>query len=345
MKNKYNPHLVLGARVVFGKNGSNLGADFEKKVPHLLELIAELKVTTVRVPLNWACNQPGPNKISWEPTADKIISLLHQKNIEIVGNLSSVPRWASELEKKDCDLFRKKGVANLMNVVQPKKTALPEYSHYLTQALDHYGKYIKYYEFWNEPDGMGWPIIKRNEQGTPIDIIYGGNPELYTAYLKATYEVIKNKNPDFQLAGGSLESHTSFLEDMYKFNGAAYFDALSIHPYGNGSALNYKWIDEIRNTMVQHGDEHKPLWLTEYGWNIDQLTEKQHGEFVQECLTYLQKTPFITIAHIHTLNDWRIEETNPDSVAKMGLVDYSLKKRPAFFTFQQCVKEIKDKND
>ena len=95
------------------------------------------------------------------------------------------------------------------------------------------------------------------------------------------------------------------------------WDAITFHPYANfdrdgkidpvnlasddpGTDLRTKEIDKIRAGMVAKGDGHKPIWITEYGW--DRLPEEQAKHF-NALINWLSTRPWVTVAHIHMLHD------------------------------------------
>src|SRR5690606_2231176 len=67
-----------------------------------------------------------------------------------------------------------------------------------------------------------------------------------------------------------------YLEEIYKAGGKDYFDALAIHTYGFAEPfdqapafdiLNFRRVELLREVMVTHDDEDKPVFITETGWN------------------------------------------------------------------------------
>ena len=57
----------------------------------------------------------------------------------------------------------------------------------MSAMAGHYGKApynTHYWEFWNEPDGMGMPSVVRDAHGAPSEIRYGGDPKLYADLLR-----------------------------------------------------------------------------------------------------------------------------------------------------------------
>jgi hypothetical protein len=67
-----------------------------------------------------------------------------------------------------------------------------------------------------------------------------------------------------------------YLQKLYDAGFAGYYDILSVHSYGLGfppedpiapDALNFQRTELVRAIMVENGDAHKTIMITESGWN------------------------------------------------------------------------------
>ena len=146
-----------------------------------------------------------------------------------------------------------------------------------------YRNRIKVYQIWNEPNIYPeWGL-------NPI------NATDYVALLREAYTRIKAVDPDAIVVMGALAatieldrvrtegvspgglSDVLFLQQVYDAGGGAYFDVLAMQGYGLFSGpydrrmqprvLNFSRPQYIRDVMVRNGDSHKPIWLSEMGWN------------------------------------------------------------------------------
>jgi hypothetical protein len=134
---------------------------------------------------------------------------------------------------------------------------------------------IKYWEVWNEPDGGD----------TAIDGLR------FTKLVDESNNAIKAVNPNAQVILGGVGSAWNtggygYIESLYAIftNNPPYtrpFDKMAIHPYydynheyaptgyfyddlnGVGPTIFNKFINII-------GDDNKPIWITELGWNANQ---------------------------------------------------------------------------
>ncbi len=85
------------------------------------------------------------------------------------------------------------------------------------------------------------------------------------------------------------------------------FDALGIHPYQGPAAeppeappaehpYRITNVERVREVMVAHGDGHKPVWFTEFGWTtgtgegwsagVDEATQ---ADYLRRAITMVQQ--------------------------------------------------------
>lgn len=324
-------NLLYGVNVVWGMSGSSWGADFRFRVPTLISYMKAGGVTCTRLGISWADVESKRGVRDWAYT-DKFVDLMVKNGFEIICCFCTTPEWASEVSEEEKAVFHRRGLSNLIGVMAPKEKYYDELENFAEETAKRYKGKIKFYEFWNEPDGMGMPFIELDEQGKPKDIRFGGDPKVYTELLKHVYKGLKRGNPECVVSVGGLESKTSFLKGIYENGGKSYFDAVAIHPY-SGEGINTEWIDEIRKLMVKMGDGEKPIWITEWGWATEDR-EKQ-AELLKKSFEEIKKRPYIKIATFHTLNDWRTNEVDPNSLIPMGLLTYDLRPKLAYWEFKR----------
>jgi hypothetical protein len=117
---------------------------------------------------------------------------------------------------------------------------------------------IRYWEVWNEPNWEGFWKPKPD----PVD---------YTNLLKASYAACKRANPDCTVIGVATSGiPMDFIEGVLKAGGAAYMDALSVHPYRYPASPEahdlVADLTKLRELMDRYGAQDLPIWITEIGW-------------------------------------------------------------------------------
>ncbi|MGV0715494.1 cellulase family glycosylhydrolase [Mycolicibacterium sp. XJ662] len=285
---------------------------------HLDEMQA-LGVNTVRVVLPWRGNEPfrpgtfppGVEEAAWA-RSDYIINAAADRDMAIVAVLAHGPDWAGVDPNTDW---------SLIGFEEPPHPDL--FGEYAGRVATRYGEKIAAYEIWNEPNYVrAWaPTI---------------DPAAYTEMLQAAYTAIKDANGDdpndpLVVAGvlGAVFSSpltldpVTFVETMYASGAKGYFDALSFHPYHytlkfSEGVKNDFWrapleqVIEIRQLMLDNGDEALKIWATEYGlptFGDNGVTEEHQAAFIEDFLNAWKDlkdadgTSYTGPSFIYTLRD------------------------------------------
>ena len=144
------------------------------------------------------------------------------------------------------------------------------FAYYVYQTVIHYGKYVKFYEIWNEPDvdiwGNGYldpgePNNHWENTPDPCEFPFHAPIYHYIRMLRIAYDVIKTVEPDAYVALGGV-GYPSFVDLVcrlsdnptdgsinadYPLTGGAYFDCLSYHSYPHFDNSMRFWDDNIQN--------------------------------------------------------------------------------------------------
>jgi hypothetical protein len=253
----------------------------------------DLGITTVRLPYEWKVIEPKPNEYDWTLN-DRLLRRLHAEGFELVLEVITVPVWAAG-NPEECASWD--FLCYPDNKYEQHMTRLAELS------VQRY-PFVRYYEFWNEPDY--WPNFG------------SGKIERYGFWLKAFYDGVKKTDPSVLVACTSL-SGPEYTHWLYSHAGYNWtyrpFDAVAYHPYTGekpqpGESLdNYNLIrkaelERLRQIMVENGDGNKPIWITEIGW---EATPEQQSVAMQRTFDYLAGLEYVTFVHLHMLHDWESE--------------------------------------
>ncbi len=233
----------------------------EEKIWRSLELVRELGATTIVQFFPWAYIETKDDQFSWT-RADMIIRFAELQGLRIIARLGLVPTWLN---------VEKTSTLNYLT-----EYSFGEFAEYAAAFAGRYAGSVDHLIIWNEPNlSFEWGY-------QPVD------PARYVRLLQVSYPQIKQANPEAVVLAGALaptlESRGSgaglneldFLRDMYVLGASEYFDALAIHSYGfreppeqtpAPDRLNFRRAELLREIMVDHGDGHKPAYITESGWN------------------------------------------------------------------------------
>jgi hypothetical protein len=152
------------------------------------------------------------------------------------------------------------------------------YAVYVYKTVKTYGKWVKFWEIWNEPDyattfktemAPGLPGAWWNTNPDPCEYALHAPIQHYIRMLRISYEVIKSIDPNAYVALGGI-GFPSFLDILlrqsdnpnggsktpqYPLNGGAYFDVVSYHVYPHIDNSVREWSDKINGFQhFRHSD-------------------------------------------------------------------------------------------
>ena len=158
------------------------------------------------------------------------------------------------------------------------------YKNFCTAVAAHFNGRVDAYEVWNE-----WNYGVGNSSSSAAQ---------YTEVLKIAYPAIKAADSNAVVIGGvTVGADKNFVQYMMQNNAKNYMDAVSIHPYSQGTAPEaantIASCESIYDMVASYGKE-MPLWLTEIGWPTAQhlygSTETEQMQYTTRMLALALKS-------------------------------------------------------
>ena len=191
---------------------------------------------------------------------DNIVALAERYDLNILARLDNPPAWT-------------RGDPEAGDHAPPDDLA--DFVSYVRAVAERYRGRIRHWQLWNEPN------IYPEWGNRDVD------PEAYTALLCRGHAALKAVDPanvvvsaalapTVAMGGRDLNDYV-YLQRMYAAGAGDCFDVMAAQGYGFNSgptdrrmrptSLNFAHNLYIRDLMVAHGDEAKPIWLSEVAWN------------------------------------------------------------------------------
>jgi len=236
----------------------------------------------VKLMMAWKDVEITPGTYAWDGW-DDVIEAYHANGIKVMLTIAYAPRWA---RPPDDD----KGLEGL-----PAEPAT--YAAFVTQVANRYRGKVQAIEVWH--DQNLWYAV--GGQGRI-------NVASYVQLLRAAYQALKAVDPGILVISGGLTAagdvdgyavdDIAYLNQMYASGARDHFDAVGSHPGGyNCPALadwrtfedptatfrapvenrHHAWcflgsMEGLRNVMIAHGDSHKGIAPTAFGWAVSDDT-------------------------------------------------------------------------
>ena len=232
----------------------------EWKIKRSLEMVREMGALWVVEYFPWAYYEPAPGRFDWAH-ADMVVDHARTQGLTIIARLGYVPEWA-----------RPQGT----NFLYLDETRYADLAQYVGEFVAYFRGRVDYVIIWNEPN-------LRHEWGNR-DV----DPAGYVDMLRECYIQAKAANPEVIILAGALAPTLTpegspdamddliYLRRMYEAGAGEWFDVLAVHAYGwsfpanepaDPAVVNFRRAELEREIMVEFGDEEKPIFITEGGWN------------------------------------------------------------------------------
>jgi polysaccharide biosynthesis protein PslG len=230
------------------------------KIQRSLQMVREMGAPWIVEFFPWAYYAASDGNFAWSHP-DLIISHAEAQGLRVVARLGLTPGWGrppdTSLNYLDADGYE-------------------HFAAYAAAFAERYRDQVAYIIVGNEPNlSFEWGYRVTTAQD-------------YVELLQVVYPAVKAANPEMGVLAGALAptleppgspwglNDLIYLDNMYEAGAAAYFDALAVHTYGftfppeaepGPDLLNFRRVELLREIMVAHGDAHKPILITETGWN------------------------------------------------------------------------------
>ena len=231
-----------------------------------VQLVREMGASTIVEFFPWPYYEKSPGQFDWEHS-DRIITHARRQGLTVIARLGLAPDWARPSPDEI-------GRESTMSELQPEHYA--DFANFVGKFVERYQGQVEYIIIWNEPNlSLEWGYQQ---------VV----PEQYAELVRLSAIEARAANPDIIILAGALAptlepegspfgmNEFDFLERFYAAGAAPYFDALAVHTYGLSfppqedpapDVLNFRRAELVRNVMLEYGDEDKPVYITETGWN------------------------------------------------------------------------------
>lgn len=232
----------------------------------------------VRITIRWSAINPSPGE--WQlAELDRDVAAARAHGLEVLAILSHTPEWAGggphgTVPPADLELWRE-----------------------LVERVAHrYRGRIAAYEIWNEPDvsdlgfGIGWQ--------RDLDV-----PPRYVDLLHAAATIVRAEAPGTLIVAPALSSASTArtaelwrqIETTVFADGAAVddVDVVSVHQNVLDADAPGEWLVRLLSRKLYPLSAeapalaNKPLWITELGWQSEEVGEARQRQYLEQALTHM----------------------------------------------------------
>jgi len=273
-----------------------------------LTKLNEAQFTWQKSLFQWRFIEPEKGVFDWTE-ADRVVKASNDAGVKIIARLDYQPSWARSEEAHNGPPDNYEDFADFVYaLVDRYKPGSP------------YGT-VAAVELWNEPN------LAREWGNYPISAASAAE---YVQLLCAGHKAAKRASPQVVTITAGLSptgvidpqavDDTVYLQWMYDAGASACYDVLGAHgagykappsispeelasdrTWGGHSSFGFRRVEQLRDIMVQNGDEAKQVWLLEFGWTSDTV----HSAYAWHRVTEQQKADYIVDAFRWANENWR----------------------------------------
>jgi hypothetical protein len=280
----------------------------EYDLSRIYDGIKRSNIDYVRIPISWNSIQPSRNILTTDSwiSSDAAINKALEQNLQPMLVISPpFPSWTSSTSPQDIVPF----IAALVTRYKPGGSGISSWNT---------GRGILEYQIWNEQNTVeNWPTSvsalryvnllkvvypKIKEIQPSATVIFGGLQACNTAFPKSS----KSRNPI------NVDAVT-YLKDCYARGIKGFFDVMAYHPLSVGTrqiprpaAPNARLIaeaDRLRAVMVLYGEEAKPIYWTQVGYDTAIVTPLQQQNYLDTFRWFSQTRSWLTGLGIYSYRD------------------------------------------
>jgi hypothetical protein len=252
----------------------------------------------------------GKGIFDWRE-ADRVVSASTAAGIKVLARLDFPPSWA-------CPSWDNRG-----NECAPDRPE--DYADFVRAFTTRYGTgspigRVYAIEVWNEPN------LAREWGNKPISQQQAAD---YVRLLQLAYQAAKSVDPQMTIVTAGLtptgtqnddaRDDVVYLQWLYDAGVAQWFDVLGAHgagykappemspddvgadpSYGGHPSFSFRRVEQLREVMVNNGDDAKQVWLLEFGWTSDEV----HPAYAWHRVTEDQKAQYIVGAFKWARDKW-----------------------------------------
>jgi len=217
----------------------------------------------------WSYLEPHPGVYDFS-LLDKYVQVAQDHDVDLVMTLDGTPTWASARPLEvPMHLGGVRGAAGL--AAEPQ--SLSSWNDFVRTVATRYKGKIHYYEIWNEP--MSQPF-------------FTGSPQTMVGIVKSASAVLKQVDPSIKVLSPPVsgdDKGLSWLESFLRAGGGQYVDIYGFHFYVGGEPeKGLSKVENARLMLRQFGQDSKPMWNTEAGWQVSQLGPQVSSQYVARAL-------------------------------------------------------------
>ncbi len=280
----------------------------------VLAKVVSAGIKWIRAEITWAAIEPVQGQFYWADV-DRVVNYAAANGLSPLMIIAYTPNWANGNKGR-----------------QYPPNNINHWENFVRTAINRYKDRVKYWSIWNEPN-------------SPEFFAEGKDVFVSQIFLPAAM-VIKNTDPGAFIVGPELAHVTGTGSEWYFWMkyilnlGGNYIDIISHHIYKNEGVTHIYELLEMGETLIppvtdileETGQQDKPFWITETGWNTADMAESEQSELYLDMLRQRRTKGFP-----HKIFFYEIQDDPAAGIKPWGILRADNNDKPAYAVYRDFI--------
>ncbi|RPH93500.1 MAG: hypothetical protein EHM72_16275 [Calditrichaeota bacterium] len=222
-----------------------------------LEFFKRSQIDLLRISFGWDAIEYEKGKFDWHFWDDYVRMAVEDYHITLIPYICYTPKWNSACGQDTINFWH-----------YPPKD-YDAFGSFMRQLVKRYGKWIKSWELWNEPD---------------IGAYWQGSTEEFARLVKIGSRAVRETDPKAIVVLAGLAHRTEFTLELFRdFGISPFVDVVNIHNYfetwhpAHVEAIT-DYVNDIADIVEQYGDG-QSIWMAEVGYSTWRVGAKVSDDY------------------------------------------------------------------
>ncbi len=280
-------------------------------------ILAKVKaagIAWIRIDIDWSVIEASRGEYTFGEV-DRVVDYANANGLSVYASIGYTPGWANSNKGKTYPA-----------------TNVAYWKSFITRTINRYKNKVKYWGIWNEPNLKKFFAL--------------GKDKFVQQVLLPGVQTIRSADPAAFIVGPELSHKTEAGSEWYFWmkyildNAGSYFDIISHHLYeDHGVYFMYELLEEgdvlipaVKKIVQESGQDSKPFWITETGWNTSKYSETMQASRYLDMLHVRARKNYPQKVFFYQIID------SPSSSADLwGILRSDGEAKPAYNTYRDYI--------
>jgi hypothetical protein len=281
------------------------------------DVLAKVKaagIAWIRIDIDWSVIEASKGDFQYSE-ADRVVDFASSNGLSVYASIGNTPAWANGKKGKNYPA-----------------TNVSDWKNFITRTVYRYRDRVKYWGIWNEPN---------------LNIFFAlGKDKYVQQVLLPAARSIRTADPAAFIVGPELAHLTSPGSEWYFWlkyileHAGDYVDIISHHIYeDHGVYYMYELLEEgdtfipaVKTILEESGQDNKPFWITETGWNTSKYSETMQANRYLDLLHARARKNYP-----HKVFFYEIIDATQPNVLPWGILHGNLDAKLAYNTYKDYI--------